>query len=106
MEFFTWEVLGSYAGCLAATLIITQLTKGLIPKAIPTQVFSYVVALVTLIAAHAALGTLDWSAAGLIVFNAAIVSLAANGGFDGIKAILTSTGILKDPGGFKDDEVE
>ena len=49
MEFVTWEMLATYAGALAMVLIVTQFTKNLsfIAK-IPTQVWSYIVALLVL----------------------------------------------------------
>ena len=83
MEFFDWSTLGTIAGASAAVGILTQLTKN-IPgiKKIPTQVWSYILSLVILIVSQAVGGTLTIAAAGLAVINAAIVSLAANGGYD------------------------
>ena len=84
-EFFTWTMLATYAGCLGAVLILTQLLKGVWPTKWPTQILSYVLALVTLIAANWALGTLTLDVAVLCLFNGAIISLAANGGFNNIR---------------------
>lgn len=85
-EFFTWEMLATYAGCTAFVGIVTQLFKGVsFVEKIPTRVFAYAVAVVILIAANAVLGTLTIASAGLCVVNAAIVSLAANGAFDALK---------------------
>ena len=77
---FTWDVLGTYAGAVAAVGVITQLVKGVpgIVK-IPTQIVSYVIALVVMMCAAAFTTGLTASAAVLTVFNAAVVSLAANG---------------------------
>lgn len=88
MEFFTWTMLGTYAGCLAATLVLTQLVKGLWPEKWPTQILSYIFALATLILANLFLGTLSADNVVISVFNAAIVALAANGGYDNLKQIL------------------
>jgi len=92
-EFFTWAALGTYAGAMLATTLITQLLKGVgFIDRIPTRIVSYVIALVVLIAANAASGTLDWASAGLSVFNAVVVALAANGAFDAAVSVKKSTG--------------
>lgn len=85
MEFVSWEILGTYAGAMAMVGVITQLTKEIkfISK-IPTQLWSYVLALVVMYASNLFLGTLTWSNAVLILFNSALVSLGANGGYEGI----------------------
>ena len=83
MEFFTWSMLATYAGALAATMGITQLLKdvGFIDK-IPTRIFSWAVAVVVLIIAELFLGTLTVESGVLCAVNAVVVSLAANGGYD------------------------
>lgn len=83
MEFVTWEMLATYAGALAMVLIVTQFTKDLkfIAK-IPTQLWSYIVALLVLYPANYFIGTLTAETATLILFNGIIVALAANGGFE------------------------
>lgn len=87
-EFLTWDVLGSYAGSVLAVVLITQLTKELphIAK-IPTQIWSYVLAVVILIASHAFNGSLTFSNAALSLVNSVMVSLAANGGYSMITRI-------------------
>ena len=87
-EFFTWATLGTYAGCVLATSLITQFVKEWsFLKPIPTRLVSYVVALLVLISANAIAGTLDLPSAGLCVVNAVVVSLAANGGYDGYESL-------------------
>ena len=83
MEFFDWNVLSTMAGATFAVAILTEVTKG-IPGIgrIPTQVWSLILAFVVLIGAQAAMGTLTIASGGLAVLNAALVSLAANGGYD------------------------
>lgn len=83
MEFFTWSMLATYAGALAATMGITQLLKGVgfIDK-IPTRIFSWIIAVIVLIAANFFLGSLTPDAVGISILNAVVVSLAANGGYD------------------------
>lgn len=83
MDFFTWEILGTMAGSTFAVAILTEITKG-IPgiNKLPTQVWSFILAFAVLIGAQAATGTLTLATGGLAVLNAALVSLAANGGYD------------------------
>ena len=86
--FFTWSALGTYAGATLAVTLITQLIKGIgWIERIPTRITSYVVALVVLIAAAAVAGELNWFTAGLAFINAVVVSLAANGAFDGVTSL-------------------
>ena len=88
MEFFTWNILGTLAGAMFAVAIITQIIKELpFIKAIPTQVVSYVLALGILIAAQAFTEGLTASTAALAAVNAAMVSLAANGGYEALKRL-------------------
>lgn len=88
MEFFTWEMLGTAAGSALAVGVLTQITKD-VPfiKTIPTQVWSYILSLVVLLLAQVFGPGLTAESGVLAVFNAAIVSLASNGGFDAIKRI-------------------
>lgn len=88
MEFFDWTALGTMAGAVAAVGILTQITKG-IPgiKKIPTQAWSYALALVVLIVSQAVAGGLTLASAGLAVINAAVVSLAANGGYEAMQRV-------------------
>lgn len=82
-EFFTWNVLGTMAGAAAATIIFTQLLKGIaIFDKLPTRIFSYLVALVVLIGAHVFTSQVTVAGIMLCVINAAVVALAAQGGFE------------------------
>ena len=88
MEFFEWSYLGTYAGAMLATAVLTQLTKELKGiSRIPTQLWSYVLALVTLLLATVFSGNFTLSNAVLTLFNAAIVSLASNGGYEMMKRV-------------------
>ena len=84
-EFFTWQTLATFAGAAAATGLITQLIKDWLSK-VPTQIVSYAVALVILLAATAATAGLgaDWSVWALVPFNAVIVSVSANGAYSAV----------------------
>ncbi|MGI6151160.1 MAG: hypothetical protein ACOYIR_04320 [Christensenellales bacterium] len=82
-EFFTWGALGTYAGALLATTLITQLFKGVaFIKKIPTRIFSYLVAFVVLVLSQLFTEQFDLSAIALCLINAAVVSLASNGAYD------------------------
>lgn len=86
-EFLTWNMLSSYAGVVLAVTLITELIKGVgfIDK-IPTRFVSYMIAVVIMIAAMFFTTGFSWSAFTLIWVNAVVVSLAANGAYDGIAA--------------------
>ena len=82
MELFNWNMLGSYAGAAFAVAVLTQITKGIpIIERIPTQLWSYALALVTLLAAAIFGSGLSAQSAVLALINAALVSLSANGGY-------------------------
>ncbi len=82
-EFFTWGALGTYAGALLATTLITQLFKGVtVISKIPTRIFSYAVAFVVLVLSRLFTEQIDLSAIALCLINAAVVSLASNGAYD------------------------
>lgn len=88
MEFFDWTVLGTLTGAVFAVAIITQLIKELpFVAKFPTQIVSYVLAFVLLLAAQTFTGGLSASTAALSVINAAMVSLAANGGYAALKRL-------------------
>lgn len=92
MEFFDWAVLSTFGGAVVAVAVLTQLSKE-IPgiKKLPTQLWSYILALAVVLGAQAFGGEgLTWAAAGLAVINAAMVSLAANGGYEAITHIKNS----------------
>jgi hypothetical protein len=88
MEFVTWELLGTYAGAMAMVGVVTQLTKNIrFVSKIPTQLWSYIISLVVMYAANFFLGQLTASNAVLIIFNAVLVSLGANGGYEGLTRV-------------------
>ena len=90
MEFVSWEILGTYAGAMAMVGVITQLTKNskLISK-IPTQLWSYILSVVIMLCASLFLEQLTPSNAVLTIFNAALVSLGANGGYEGLVRVFS-----------------
>lgn len=82
-NFLTWQFLATYAGAVTVTGILTQYLKAI---KLPTQVLSYIIALVIISGASFATGLITgWSDIGLLPLNAVIVSIASNGGFAAIK---------------------
>ena len=93
VEFFSWDTLGTYAGAAALVALVTQLTKELpYVSTMPTQVWSYVLAVVILIASLAFTGELTASSACLTLANGVLVSLASNGGYSLITRVKSATG--------------
>ena len=81
-DFFTWDRLKTYYGAAALVALVTQLTKELpYVKKIPTQVWSYILAVLVLIASQVFTGTLTASSVALSLANGVLVSLASNGGY-------------------------
>lgn len=82
-EFFTPEMLITFAGCALATGVITEMFKkiGFLAN-LRAQLVSYFVAFIILLGATLTLGQFTWSGLFMMLLNAAVVSLAANGGYD------------------------
>ena len=82
-QFFTWEMLATYAGATAVTALVTQLFKnvGWIKK-VPTRVLSYVIAAVILLVATYFVSGFVLDKAALCFVNAVVVAFASNGAFD------------------------
>ncbi len=82
------QMQAGYAGAVLATVIVTQIFKGVaFIEKIPTRIFSYFVALAVLLAATFFGGNWSLANAALCLLNAVVVSLAANGGYDGAVAL-------------------
>jgi uncharacterized membrane protein len=87
-EFVNWTTLGTYGGALAMVLVLTQFTKELaFTKKIPTQIWSYILSFVVLTLANAFTNGLTLDIVAQTVFNAVIISIAANGGFGLIQKV-------------------
>ena len=88
VELFDWNLLGTNAGAAMAVAVLTQITKGIPGIArMPTQLWSYILALVTLLLALVFGPGFSISGAVLAVFNAALVSLTANGGYAAVERV-------------------
>lgn len=100
--FLTWDVLLTYAGCVAGTIFVTEFLKKMFPKII-AQVASFAVAVLILICGHLAMGDFAVKEIPLYLINAIVVSLASNGGFDALKGAFGKTEVIQnelivDPG--------
>lgn len=94
-EFLTWDVLLTYGGCVAGTVLVTEWLKKIFSK-VPTQIVSFVISVLILVVGHIATATFELGQIPLYLVNSIVVSLASNGGFDALKR----TFIGKDqPGG-------
>lgn len=88
-NFFDWGYLSSFAGALAAVALITEMIKDVaILKKIPTQIVSWVLAVIVLILAQFFTDVLTAQNAILALLNGAMVSLAANGGYAALKRMM------------------
>ena len=83
-EPFTWEALGTIAGCTAFALLFVQLIKAPLDKVwkIPTRALVYVVCLILMLASATFNGGLTIESAALAVVNAVIPTLAAMGAYE------------------------
>jgi hypothetical protein len=94
-DFLTWSILGTFAGAAAITGLLTQLLKsaGAIAK-MPTQILSYLIALVVLLISTAANGGFlqPWTVWALVPLNAVLVSTASNGAYQAIARVSSKSG--------------
>ena len=83
-EPFTWQALGTIAGCTAFALLFVQFIKAPLDKVwkIPTRLLVYVVCLVLMVASAAFGGGLTPENAALAIVNAVIPTLAAMGAYE------------------------
>ena len=88
-EFFTWEYLATFAGCMAATGLVTQMVKGALDKvvSIPTQLLAWMAAVVILELAQLFTGTLTVSTGVLGLLNGIAVAAATSGTISGVKRL-------------------
>lgn len=87
--YFSWEFIGTLAGCTAATALITEFLKAIFDK-LPTQLLSYIVAVILMVGATVFTSGFSLQSLFIIPINAIIVSLASNGSFDAVKNIRKS----------------
>lgn len=90
-ELFSWSLLTSFTGAVAATTILTQFFKTIFAK-LPTQLLSYFVACAVMLLSTAATatGTVLWETWALIPLNAVLVSLSSNGTYVGIQRLMSA----------------
>lgn len=89
---YTWTTLGTVSGLVSITVFITQkIKKYKIVQKIGTQVASYIIALITMECVNIFTGQATLSNIVLCVFNAFLISLAANGLYDTVNKNKTAT---------------
>ena len=86
-DFMTWTTLLTYGGCVVAAIWVTEWQKHVVSRE-DAQIISAVVALLILVIGHAATGTLAVENILLYVVNAVAASLASNGGYDAVMAVV------------------
>ena len=86
-DFMTWTTLLTYGGYVAATILVTEWLKHIVPK-VDAQIISAAVALLILFVGHVATGAFVVRDMLLYAVNAIAVSLASNGGFDAVVSVV------------------
>lgn len=89
-NFLSWDVLLTFTGCVAGTVLLTEWLKKVFDE-VPTQLVSFVIAFCILIVGKLATNTFTWGELPLNLINAIAVSLSANGGFDVLKRAFGKT---------------
>lgn len=81
---FDWDALATVGGCAVFVLLFVQATKSLLDKwiRIPTTLYAYIIAVITMLAATAFTGGLTLSSGLLTLFNGWLVSATASKSFD------------------------
>lgn len=85
-EPLTWDYLATVGGAAVFVLIVVQITKGMLDKIwkIPTAIYAYVIAVITMILATAFTVGLTPSGVLLTLFNGWIVSATASRTYDAV----------------------
>ncbi len=80
---YTWETLGTTAGCSAAVLLVTQYIKDYMPKWLPTRLLVLILSVLFLTGAWMfGAGTHRAADVPLLLINAFVVALAAMGAYE------------------------
>lgn len=87
-SFFDWTTLATFAGCVTATGVIVQFIKNTdLLKKIPTQIVSFAISLILLVAATYFTGGLSAATVAIIPFNAIAISAASNGAYVALEKV-------------------
>ena len=83
-EYFTWELLGTFAGTVLLVTLLVQWLKLPLDKLwkIPTRFWVYIISLAVLYPVQYFLGTLNANTAVLTIFNGVLVTMAAMGAYE------------------------
>ena len=96
---FTWKYLVTVGGCAVFVLMFVQATKGIVDQFfhIPTVLYSYIVAVATLILATAFTDGLNPSNVILALFNGWLAAYTAARSFESLKAVGEKIQAAKNP---------
>lgn len=88
-EFLTWDVIGTFVGFASAVALLTEFSKvfKLLEK-IPTQIVSFVIAIIIMVVFKLATGEFKAVDIVLYVINSVGASLTSNGAYDAVKRII------------------
>lgn len=92
-QFYSWEMITTYTGCLSLTILMTQFFKPLWPSRVKTQYLSYICAVLLLDLANLVLDRFSWPSFGWNFLNGLVISFAANGGYNNFKETVNDTEI-------------
>jgi hypothetical protein len=82
-NFITWDFITGYAGTVIVTMLIVQFLKELpFIKKMPTRYFTFIIALLNIIATNIATNSFLISNLYLMFINAITVTFTATGGYD------------------------
>jgi len=80
---YTWETLGTTAGCSAAVLLVTQYVKEYMPDWLPTRLLVLILSALFLVGAWLfGAGARELADVPLLLVNAFVVALAAMGAYE------------------------
>lgn len=79
-SFLTWEVLLTFSGLVGAVYMVVEFTKEIpLIKKIPTKYWSWIIALILLVATNLVLKSFEYKDIVLYILNAIVISLSSNG---------------------------
>lgn len=88
-EFLTWDVIGTFVGFTAAVALLTEFSKVFkFLERIPTQIVSFVIAIIIMVVFKLASGDFKTVDIVLYIINSVGASLTSNGAYDVVKRIV------------------
>lgn len=88
-EFLTWDVIGTFVGFASAVALLTEFSKVFkFLEKIPTQIVSFVIAIIIMTVFKLATGEFKAVDIVLYVINSVGASLTSNGAYDAVERII------------------